>query len=213
MADLGTLPGATFTMAYAINRDGLVVGTASGAGFQRVVTWRGGVFTDLGFSGDAYAVNGAGDVGGEMVTASGARQAFLHRGGVLSDLNTLIPAASGWELRWAHGINDTGQIVGVGHIDGQTHAYLLTPVSDSSPTSTPTGTPTVTPTAEPSATPSLAPAATATATTPPTDTPSPTATAMATASPTPTATATASSTPTSTPSPTPTSRPRGRSGR
>lgn len=41
------------------------------------------------------------------------------------DLNTLIPASSGWQISFASGINDLGQIVGVGVRNGQSHAVLL----------------------------------------------------------------------------------------
>ncbi len=43
------------------------------------------------------------------------------------DLNSLIPSSSGWTLEDAYGINDYGQIVGVGIINGLEHAFLLTP--------------------------------------------------------------------------------------
>jgi probable HAF family extracellular repeat protein len=46
----------------------------------------------------------------------------------MRDLNSLLPANSGWELTAAYGINDRGQIVGKGKKDGQTKAYLLTPI-------------------------------------------------------------------------------------
>lgn len=45
----------------------------------------------------------------------------------MKDLNTLIPADSGWVLSQAQGINKRGQIVGNGVINGQAHAFLLTP--------------------------------------------------------------------------------------
>ncbi len=60
----------------------------------------------------------------------------------MTDLNTLIPPNSGWILTEARGINDAGQITGTGTINGETHAFLLTPVpSDSTP---PVITPTIT---------------------------------------------------------------------
>jgi hypothetical protein len=37
---------------------------------------------------------------------------------------------SGWVLSKASGINDLGQIVGAGSINGQTHAFLMTPVPE-----------------------------------------------------------------------------------
>jgi probable HAF family extracellular repeat protein len=45
----------------------------------------------------------------------------------MTDLNSLIPAGSGWVLTSARGINDAGQIVGTGTISGVQHAFLLTP--------------------------------------------------------------------------------------
>jgi probable HAF family extracellular repeat protein len=47
---------------------------------------------------------------------------------VMQDLNSLIPADSGWNLQEAKAINDNGYIVGVGfNKDGQQHAFLLIP--------------------------------------------------------------------------------------
>lgn len=43
----------------------------------------------------------------------------------MTDLNSLLPAGSGWVLGQATAINDLGQIVGFGSINGQTHAFLL----------------------------------------------------------------------------------------
>ena len=43
------------------------------------------------------------------------------------DLNNLIPANSGWLLQQATAINDQGQIVGYGTLNGQSEAFLLTP--------------------------------------------------------------------------------------
>ncbi len=60
-------------------------------------------------------------------TAAGARHAFLYGDGVLVDLNSLLPPGSGWVLGQATGINDSGQIVGEGIINGQTHGFLLSP--------------------------------------------------------------------------------------
>lgn len=45
----------------------------------------------------------------------------------MKNLNALIPADSGWALTAATAINDAGQIVGTGILDGQTRAFLLTP--------------------------------------------------------------------------------------
>ena len=55
--------------------------------------------------------------------------AFLISGGVGVDLNSLIPAGSGWHLGVATGINDAGQIVGVGRHNGVQRAFLLEPTT------------------------------------------------------------------------------------
>jgi len=56
-------------------------------------------------------------------------RAFIYTSsGGLQDLNTLIPANSGWILQYGRAINDSGQIVGQGAFGGQRRAFLLTPV-------------------------------------------------------------------------------------
>jgi hypothetical protein len=45
----------------------------------------------------------------------------------MRDLNTLIPAGSGWVLMIATGINSRGQIIGDGRFGGNPRAFLLTP--------------------------------------------------------------------------------------
>ena len=70
-------------------------------------------------------INQAGDIVGG--TTAGA--AFIYQGGVRTDLNTLLPAGSGWKLEIASGINDRGQIAGTGVIGGVRHAFLLTPAA------------------------------------------------------------------------------------
>jgi probable HAF family extracellular repeat protein len=61
-----------------------------------------GAFLDLGTLGGtqsfAYAINNNGDVVGYSYTASGDTHAFSYSGGVLMDLNSLLPASSGWNV-------------------------------------------------------------------------------------------------------------------
>ena len=63
---------------------------------------------------------------GQIVGCSGDN-AFLYSRGKLMDLNDLIAGHSGWVLRSANGINDKGQIVGMGLHHGQQRAFVLTP--------------------------------------------------------------------------------------
>ncbi|CAN5900583.1 hypothetical protein BH23PLA1_BH23PLA1_03660 [soil metagenome] len=58
--------------------------------------------------------------------------AVIWQDGQIVDLNTLIPHDSGWTLQSAQGVNDHGDIVGFGLFNGQTRAFLLTPVPEPS---------------------------------------------------------------------------------
>jgi hypothetical protein len=61
---------------------------------------------------------------------------LLWENGILTDLNTLIPADSPWFLQEAFSINERGQIVG--HMFnspiGETHGFLATPVESNEDT-------------------------------------------------------------------------------
>ncbi len=139
--DLGTLPGHTASAARGINASGQVVGESGTPPSQsRAFVWHAGVMQDLGtlpgdVSSQATAVNAAGLVVGWSRSASAASRAVLWRVGVASDLNAALPAGSGWVLTSATGINDAGQIAGVGLHDGQTRAFLMTPVAPGAPSS------------------------------------------------------------------------------
>ncbi|MBD0345012.1 MAG: DUF3466 family protein [Coleofasciculus sp. Co-bin14] len=76
----------------------------------------------------AYAINNLGKIVGYSTIGNSVSRAVLWEKGSIKDLNSLIPSNSGWELNKARSINDKGQIVGSGTINGRTHAFLLTPV-------------------------------------------------------------------------------------
>ena len=73
--------------------------------------------------GNPYDINNSGTVvgGGGLIwdAINGTRS-----------LVDLIPSDAGWQLDFAFGINNAGQIVGVGQLDGETHAFLLSPVPE-----------------------------------------------------------------------------------
>jgi probable HAF family extracellular repeat protein len=102
--------------------------------------------TDLGtlggFDSGASGINASGQVVGWANTASGSQgccisgDAFLYSNGIMTDLNSLLPANSGWSLLQATAINDSGQIVGS---NGQSHAFLLNPISLSPSSAAPGG--------------------------------------------------------------------------
>ena len=149
------------TVATGINDSGHVVGWF-GSGFRsielrskyirpvsesssRAFLWSEGQgedpWTDLGTlatdnagQSAAYGINNDGQVVGYAETDSGEVHAFLYtleEG--MQDLNTLIPADSGWVLEVAHGVNQYGQIVGQGLLKGIPRAFLLTPSDMSLP--------------------------------------------------------------------------------
>lgn len=130
MTDLGTHPNGLISRAFDINDTGRIVGSAttSGTSSNRPVMWINGVLTVLDNRiGHAFAINNNGEVVGRA--NFGTDRAFLWRNGTMIDLTSLLPADSGWTLLEARDINDSGQIVGTGSINGQNRAYLLTPAT------------------------------------------------------------------------------------
>ena len=158
MTALPTPPGYTGSYAHGINDSGQVIGEIERAGMEgHAALWQGGSVKDLGTPAGTHvsvgiAINSQGQAVGyastdndslwprflrylqrfmdrhAAATASSGESAWVYRNGEIADLNTLIPARSGWLLEQAHGINDRGQIVGRGLHRGQERAFLLTPV-------------------------------------------------------------------------------------
>ena len=131
LADIGTL-GGNESVARGINNFSQVVGYSQTADDKSVHAFidNNGNLADIGTLGgnssSAYAINDLGQIVGHSSTSAGSEHAFLYRDGDLIDLNSLSPADSGWTLQNAYAINQDGQIVGTGIIDGETHAFLAT---------------------------------------------------------------------------------------
>lgn len=136
LTTLGTNTG----QASAINAQGMVAGyDYVGYYGKAAFVWQSGTLTDLaplvtGGAAQANSLNDAGWVVGEVSTQ--AVQLYVYSGqptyhaalwenGTLVDLNSLLPANSGWVLSDATGINDRDQIVGVGTFDGVAASFLL----------------------------------------------------------------------------------------
>lgn len=141
--DRGSL-GSPLCLPTALNDRGQVVGISApgGTGQNIAHAFRAdsdGIH-DLGTLGGnwsyAFALNNSGDVVGYSTGREPfpfGYHAFLYSGGVMKDLNTLIPSGSGWVLYGACGINDYGQIVGTGYHGHDDHAFLLNPPAPAAP--------------------------------------------------------------------------------
>ena len=136
MHDLGTLGGKN-SDAYDINASGRIVGYSEIGDTLHAFLYDG-TMHDLGTLGgysEALGINSAGQIVGDSGAAGdGVGHAFVYRNGAMSDLNTRLDASGvGWVLSVASDINDSGWIVGTGvNPQGQTHAFLLTPVPEPS---------------------------------------------------------------------------------
>lgn len=132
MKDIGTLGGES-SAAIAINDSGQIVGYSDikGNSVQHGFLYSAGVMKDLGTLGGNYSsakfINASGLVVGysEISLTSDIAHAYLYKDGVMIDLNSVLPANSGWVLEVATGINDSGQIVGYGMLNGQRRAFLM----------------------------------------------------------------------------------------
>ena len=157
MTDLDPFGDSDFSSsesyAYDVNNLGQVVGeflTADQSAFHAFL-YSEGVFTDLGSAGSpetaAFAINNQGQVVGTTLIPYDdvcfdydfgkyvpcikyKQHAFIYENGNITDMNTLIPPGSGWELTWALDINNHGQIVGYGLVNDKFRAFLLTPISE-----------------------------------------------------------------------------------
>ena len=124
--DLGNLGGTGAfgpgNLALRVHNQGEAVGTSDLKGntnFHAFLWTRETGMQDLGtLPGDvnsgAIGINDRGEVDGVSFDASGNMRAFVRQNGVMTDLNTLIPADSPLNLLFAHGINSRGEIVGFG---------------------------------------------------------------------------------------------------
>jgi probable HAF family extracellular repeat protein len=140
--DLGNLGGKLFSQGASINEPGQVVGASDLPGDTNfwagplinyhAFRWQKGTLTDLGtLPGDTVSypsdINNKGQIVGQ-----GSR-AILWDGEGMTDLNTLVPGQpfSSLYLLAANGINERGEIVGLGiDINGELRAFLAIPCDE-----------------------------------------------------------------------------------
>ncbi|MGN6379634.1 MAG: hypothetical protein ACTHNU_11835 [Gaiellales bacterium] len=128
---LPSVPLASETATEAISDTGHIAGqTFDPLG---IVLWTGSTWQSIPTPAlvdpEIHGMNDCDQiVGAHHPTVFFEPSAFLISNGVGVDLNSLIPAGSGWHLGVATGINDSGEIAGVGRFRGAQRAFLLVPV-------------------------------------------------------------------------------------
>jgi probable HAF family extracellular repeat protein len=134
VVDLHTLPSTASSFANALTSDRRIVGQIGVRGFL----WTDATGMQLlpllpdDTTSTARGINEAGIiVGSGQVPPAFFGDEHVHAtrwvGGVPEDLNALVDAPD-WTLHTATDINETGQIVGFGDLDGEQHTFLLTPI-------------------------------------------------------------------------------------
>jgi probable HAF family extracellular repeat protein len=139
LQDLG---GTRSNIAYVINNRGQIAGKVRSADDTHYVAalWQpdGTLTTHEPLPGDldafATGINNRGQVvGNDFDPSFNWSHGFIWQNGVMTDLNTLIPADSNLFIISASNINERGQISGMATVltgprAGNIHAYLATPV-------------------------------------------------------------------------------------
>jgi uncharacterized membrane protein len=137
---LTDVPGLSECQARAINDAGAVLAWGRVAnGPLSACLWQDGVTTwlpdVLGKAvSDPIALNNYGVVVGYGYNNADADsvQACVWDHGQVTYLDDLVGNPAGWQFNYADDINDAGQIVGEGMLDGVYHGFLLTPVPEPS---------------------------------------------------------------------------------
>lgn len=148
--ELGQIPAGFFVKNLVISNSGAVAATwsrwngendPSGYGLFpcQAVLWQSNRWQNLvGLpsqpESDVSGMNSSGAIVGQSLTApisagavSQSASAVLWQNNRVVDLNRAIPSDLGWNLINATSINERGQIVGFGTINGHNHAFLMTP--------------------------------------------------------------------------------------
>jgi len=118
----------------ALNDREQCAGVAFNSGTGRIEAFlqQNGVRDMLGTLGGSFSIardlNNHGEVvGGSLTEGDENFHGFLYRNNRLHDLNEFLDPGTGWELIQALGINNHGEIIGIGSCTGQDRIVLLRP--------------------------------------------------------------------------------------
>jgi uncharacterized membrane protein len=146
---LGAFPGDQGSQAYGMNDFGQVAGLSfTPDGFDRAVVWNNDAAHTVielpPLPGDNHAIAGRITNTGHVLGASyyvppgtlavnapnRAYRTVVWRDGGVFELQTALDPATGaaWTIHSLYGTNNLDQMVGVGVLNGQSHAVLLTPL-------------------------------------------------------------------------------------
>jgi probable HAF family extracellular repeat protein len=139
MQDLGIPSGDNASTAIAVSSNGIILGELGVGTSVDVAIYKNGVWTDLGPGPFPAGINSSGQIVGwstipGIYSGPKAKRRHAQEIGVVSvngtfvNLNTLIPANSGFAVIMATAINDSGQILcDATTPSDETHAVLLSP--------------------------------------------------------------------------------------
>jgi VCBS repeat-containing protein len=139
--------GSPFAEAYGVNDAGWIVGTylstesvATSVSGESSVQSPTPLAVDLRLDGAGKTVVSAPGLSGARFSLTAGKagadglRAALWVGGVLQDLNALVPAGSGWTLVEARDVNNAGQIIGYGLYNGAPRGFSLVLTGNAPPT-------------------------------------------------------------------------------
>ncbi|MFO0963038.1 MAG: hypothetical protein U0625_09045 [Phycisphaerales bacterium] len=132
--DLGTLPGGTNSFARGIAGTTVVGVSDTASGVPHAVRWNLSAAGALVSMDDLGVVSGQPGSAAEAVDATGriggnsGDAAVLFTPAGIVDLNTRIPAGSGWVLTHVTGFGEGGRIVGRGRANGLPRGFVLEPL-------------------------------------------------------------------------------------
>jgi hypothetical protein len=111
------------TPVRGLASDGSILGEKAGVLYLRTPDGKETAITGLS---NPFSVNASHQVAGSE-TVKGAEHAAVWQNGTVTDLNSELPANSGWVLQRASVITDGGDIAGIGTFENRTQIFLLKP--------------------------------------------------------------------------------------